>query len=144
MSVKYNPDVFKLGITYSHAIDFIDALETAHSCGTHTLMVCCDNEYFRLPTDAMLDGYNLVIHGPLSINLANSNLQIRKNSVKRKHNQKDSILKVPSNGATYSINVNNAKDLRDEAYPEIWKNILDTKDRRYIYVKSSSSSRSFN
>ena len=81
--VGTNPDTFNLGISYGTTLDFQGSLDVAAKCGTHTIMLYCDNEYFEVPTEATLKLYNIVIHGPVNINLANPDPRIRKTSVRR-------------------------------------------------------------
>lgn len=81
--VGTNPNTFNLGISYGSTLDFNGALDVAAKCGTRTLMLYCDNEYFETPTASALRGYKIVIHGPLNINLANPDPRIRKTSVQR-------------------------------------------------------------
>lgn len=78
-----DPDTFNLGIAHGSTDNFLDALKTAKDCGTHTVMLYCDNEYFETPTASALKGFNIVIHGPLNINLASEDKGIRDSSVKR-------------------------------------------------------------
>ena len=70
--VGTNPDTFNLGISYGITLDFQGSLDVAAKCGTHTIMLYCDNEYFEVPTEATLN-----------INLANPDPRIRKTSVRR-------------------------------------------------------------
>ena len=78
-----DPNTFNIGISYGSTLDFLGALNVSAACGTHTLMVYCDNEYFDTPAPSALKGFRLVIHGPLNANLASPDPRIRVSSVKR-------------------------------------------------------------
>ena len=76
-------DTFNLGITYGSMDDLSSALSVADKCGTRTVMVYCDNEYFYIPKGFINSNYNVVVHGPVSTNIASPDEIKRSNSVKR-------------------------------------------------------------
>lgn len=81
--VGSDPDTYNLGISYGRTDDFLGALKVAADCGTHTVMLYCDNEYFETPTAKAVKGFNIVIHGPVDINLASDEPRIRNTSIRR-------------------------------------------------------------
>lgn len=82
-SNENEPDNYRLGISVGNIADFDNAALLADTYGTHSLMVYCDNNQFTVPKAVFIRKYNLVIHGPLSINLAAEDEKQRKASVNR-------------------------------------------------------------
>lgn len=55
----------------------------ADSVGVNTVMLYCDNSSFLIPSKASLHNYNIVVHGPLNINIGSSDEGMRSYSVKK-------------------------------------------------------------
>lgn len=70
---EINPDTYKLGISFGSLADYRSAALMANVFNTHTVMVYCDNKDFDIPDAIFGNKYNLVIHGPLNMNLASNN-----------------------------------------------------------------------
>lgn len=74
---KNAPDDYKLGISFGSIADIPSAIKAADDCGTHSLMVYCNDDNFMPPDIDLLEDYTLVLHGPIAINLASNDESVR-------------------------------------------------------------------
>lgn len=78
-----DPDIFGLGISYGNMEGINETLMLADQCNTHTVMTYCNNDLFQTPDVEILGEYDLVLHGPININLASNDDKIRRDSIDR-------------------------------------------------------------
>lgn len=76
-----NPIDLMLGISAGTTNDVMNGLTTADLCKTKTVMLYCDNSRFRTSSFMVANGYNIVLHGPLNVNLASDNPSKRKQAI---------------------------------------------------------------
>lgn len=66
-------NLLNLGGMMGEMCDFESAVNLAHKFGTNTMMLFVENHWFRPPDTKLLNGKKMVLHGPLSVNMAAEN-----------------------------------------------------------------------
>lgn len=78
---KCNPIDLMLGVSAGTTDNIMNGLTVADSCSTKTVMLYCDNGKFRTSSLMVAKDYNIVLHGPLNVNIASDDPIKRKQGI---------------------------------------------------------------